>query len=54
MTSVLLTGGAGYIGSHTAALLAEKDKSFVILDNLSNSRISIIDRIEKTYQNACY
>ncbi len=50
MTSVLLTGGAGYIGSHTAALLAEKDKSFVILDNLSNSRISIIDRIEKTYQ----
>ena len=50
MASVLLTGGTGYIGSHTAALLAEKDRNFVIFDNLSNSRKSTIERIEKTYQ----
>lgn len=36
---ILLTGGLGYIGSHTAALLAENNLDFVILDNLSNSKL---------------
>ena len=35
--TVMLTGGAGFIGSHMAAFLLEKKIDFVIVDNLSNS-----------------
>ncbi len=42
---VLLTGGAGYIGSHTGALLLNKGYEIVIVDNLSNSSERCIDRI---------
>ena len=35
--TVMLTGGAGYIGSHMAAILLQKNIDFVIVDNLSNS-----------------
>ena len=33
MDRILLTGGLGYVGSHTAALLAEKGEDFLIYDN---------------------
>lgn len=42
---ILVTGGAGYIGSHTAVELQKQGFSVVIVDNLSNSRASVIDRI---------
>jgi len=44
---ILVTGGAGYIGSHTCVVLAEAGKDFLILDNLSNSRESVLDRLEQ-------
>ena len=48
MTSyVLLTGGLGYIGSHTAIQLIEKGFQLVIIDNLSNSSLEVLDRIYK-------
>lgn len=47
MKSVLLTGGTGYIGSHTAVAMIEAGFDVVIADNLSNSSDAVIDRIEK-------
>ena len=47
MDNILLTGGFGYIGSHTASVLAEKGLNFVIFDNFSNCKKSIIYRLEK-------
>jgi UDP-glucose 4-epimerase len=48
MTStVLITGGLGYIGSHTLVELMERDHEVIIFDNLSNSRESVLDGIEK-------
>ncbi len=44
---VLLTGGAGYIGSHTCVELINCGYEPVIADNLSNSSIKVLDRIEK-------
>lgn len=43
--SILLTGGAGYIGSHTAVELLNKDKDIIIVDNFSNSSKIVLDRI---------
>jgi UDP-glucose 4-epimerase len=43
---VLLTGGLGFIGSHTAFSLIEAGHEIVILDNLSNSNISVLTNIE--------
>lgn len=47
MTQILVTGGAGYIGSHTAVELINNGYEVVIIDNLSNSSASVIDGIEK-------
>lgn len=44
---VLLTGGAGYIGSHTAVELLEAGHQVVIVDNLSNSSKEAVKRIER-------
>ena len=45
--SILLTGGAGYIGSHTAVAMLEAGLDIVIVDNFSNSSPKVLDRIEK-------
>ncbi len=45
---ILLTGGTGYIGSHTAVELLSAGHPVHIIDNLSNSKLSVFDRIEKT------
>lgn len=44
---ILLTGGAGYIGSHTAIELIAKGYDVVIADNFSNSKPVVVDRIEE-------
>ena len=44
---ILLTGGTGFIGSHTAALLLEAGHDVVLYDNLSNSRAEVVDRLER-------
>ena len=44
---ILVTGGASFIGSHTCLALLEADHSFVVFDDLSNSRKSVLDRIQK-------
>ena len=45
--AVLVTGGAGYIGSHTVVELIEAGREVIIIDNFSNSKPEVIDRIEK-------
>ena len=44
---VLVTGGMGYIGSHTCVELLNKGHSVVIVDNLSNSNTEVLNRLEK-------
>jgi UDP-glucose 4-epimerase len=46
MSRVLLTGGMGYIGSHTAVVLTEAGHEVVLYDNLCNSKASVLDRLE--------
>jgi len=43
---VLVCGGTGYIGSHTAVVLAERGHELVLLDNYSNSSPTILDRLQ--------
>ncbi len=45
--AVLVTGGAGYIGSHTAIELLESGKEIVIIDNFYNSCPKVLDRIKE-------
>ncbi|MFT6333888.1 MAG: UDP-glucose 4-epimerase [Saprospiraceae bacterium] len=47
MKKIIVTGGTGYIGSHTVIELLNNDYDVHIIDNLSNSDISMHDRIEK-------
>ena len=46
-SKIIVTGGCGYIGSHTAVELIENNYEVVILDDLSNSAKETLDRIEK-------
>lgn len=43
---VLVTGGMGYIGSHTVVELLENNYEVIIVDNLVNSKIDVLDKIE--------
>ena len=45
--AILLPGGAGYIGSHTAVELLNKGREIVIIDNFSNSNPTILEKIKK-------
>ena len=45
--SILVTGGTGYIGSHTVVELINSGNDVIIVDNLSNSKLCVLDRIEK-------
>ncbi len=45
--SILVTGGAGYIGSHTVVELLSDGKEVVIIDNFSNSKPEVLDKIRK-------
>ena len=45
--SILVTGGAGYIGSHTLIALIEAGFEPVVIDNLSNSKKESLVRVEK-------
>ena len=45
--NILLTGGAGYIGSHTAVVLSQADHEVVLLDNFCNSNLSVLERLHK-------
>ncbi len=44
---ILITGGAGYIGSHTAVVLLEAGYSLVLIDNFYNSQPMVLDRIRE-------
>lgn len=44
---ILVTGGVGYIGSHTVVDLIENGHEIVILDNLCNSKIEVLDKIKE-------
>lgn len=46
-TKILVTGGAGYIGSHSVVQLLQAGLDVVILDNLSNSKPEVLNRIER-------
>ena len=46
-TKILITGGTGYIGSHTAVEMIEAGYELIIVDNLSNSQIDVLNGIEK-------
>ena len=45
--AILVTGGAGFIGSHTSVELLNKGKEIVIIDNFSNSKPEVLDKIKK-------
>ncbi|GHE80407.1 UDP-glucose 4-epimerase GalE [Thalassotalea profundi] len=45
--SILITGGAGYIGSHTVVELLASTDDIIIVDNLSNANILVLDRIKE-------
>lgn len=44
---ILLTGGTGYIGSHTAVSLIEAGHNVYLYDNLSNSQADVVDKLEQ-------
>ena len=47
INKVLVTGGTGYIGSHTVLRLLECGYEVTVIDNLSNSSIEVLDSIKK-------
>ena len=48
---ILVTGGAGYIGSHACAVLADRGHDFTIADNFSNSSPRVLDRLRRLLGN---
>ena len=51
-SSVLVTGGAGYIGSHTCLALLERGDSVIVVDDLSNSSKAAVETIERLANRA--
>ena len=47
MSKILVTGGAGYIGSHTSVELLERGEEIVIVDNFSNSSPDVLEKIKE-------
>lgn len=47
MKQILVTGGTGYIGSHTVVELQNAGFKVIIIDNLSNSSMEVLEGIEK-------
>ena len=47
MKNILVTGGAGYIGSHTCVELAKAGYGVIVVDNLVNSKYEAVRRVEK-------
>ena len=47
MRTILVAGGAGYIGSHTCVELLQAGYDVVVVDNLSNSSQESLNRVEK-------
>lgn len=52
MNTILVTGGAGYIGSHTLVTLQENGFEVVVIDNLHNSNLAVLDKIQKITSHA--
>ena len=50
--AILVTGGAGYIGSHTVVELQNSGYDVVVLDNLSNSSEKALDRVSEISRQA--
>ena len=50
MAKILVTGGAGYIGSHTCVELLNAGHEVIVLDNLCNSAVESLNRVEKLTQ----
>ena len=46
-STILVTGGTGYIGSHTVLQLLDSDYNVIILDNLCNSKLESLKRLKK-------
>lgn len=47
MATILITGGTGYIGSHTCVELIQAGRTVLLYDNLSNSHVEVLNRIEQ-------
>ena len=45
--AILVTGGTGFIGSHTVVQLLNDNREVVIIDNLCNSKECVLDRIQE-------
>ena len=45
--NILVTGGAGFIGSHVCVELLELGHKIIVIDNLSNSQISVLYNVSK-------
>lgn len=45
--AILVIGGAGYIGSHTVVELLNENKEVIVVDNFSNSKPEMLDKIKK-------
>ena len=52
--TIIVTGGTGYIGSHTVVELIKKGYNPIIIDNLSNSKIEVISRIEEICKKSIF
>ncbi len=47
MRNILVTGGLGFIGSHTIVELSKENNNIIVIDNLSNSSIDVLDKLKE-------